>query len=136
RAEFKSRAKRINDYAREFGARGFRSGQLYREPEWYEDLDFAYDMSIPNAAHLEIQRGGCCTVMPYLIGDIVELPLTTTQDYSLFHILKDFSNELWGDQIEALSESHGLISFIAHPDYLGERRAQRAYGALLTRLSM
>src|SRR4029079_8465478 len=79
--------------------------------------------------------GGCCTVMPYFIGDIVELPLTTTQDYSLFQILKDFSNEIWDDQIEAITASHGLISFITHPDYLGERSAQRAYGALLDRLS-
>jgi hypothetical protein len=134
-AEFISRAKRINDYASEFGARGFRSGQLYRRPDWYDAFTFAYDMSIPNAAHLEIQRGGCCTVMPYFIGDVVELPLTTTQDYSLFHILKDFSSEIWDQQIESISDSHGLISFIAHPDYLHERSAQQAYAALLTHLS-
>jgi len=135
RAEFQRRAKRINQYAREFDARGFRSGQLYRDPDWYEALDIAYDMSIPNTAHLEVQRGGCCTVMPYFIGDIVELPLTTTQDYSMFHILKDFSNDVWKTQIESIVGGHGLASFIAHPDYLGDDDARQAYGALLDRLS-
>jgi hypothetical protein len=135
RAEFERRARRINEHARRFGARGFRSGQLYRQPDWYEALEVAYDMSFPSAAHLEVQRGGCCTVMPYFIGDLVELPLTTTQDYSLFHILGDFSNEVWKTQIEAIVAGHGLMSFIAHPDYLGEETALRAYRALLERLA-
>src|SRR5262249_7242387 len=84
RDEFGRRARRINAYARAFGARGFRSGVLYRRPEWYDALEVDYDMSVPNAGHLEVQRGGCCTVMPYFVGRIVELPLTTAQDYSLF----------------------------------------------------
>ena len=62
---------------------------MYREQQWFDAFEFSYDMSVPNVAHLEPQRGGCCTVMPYFVGDILELPLTTTQDYSLFHILGD-----------------------------------------------
>ena len=85
------RARRINQYLRAFGAQGFRSGALYRNLNWYGALDISYDMSVPNVAHLEPQRGGCCTVMPYFIGDIVELPLTMTQDYSLFHIMEKYS---------------------------------------------
>jgi hypothetical protein len=135
RDEFLRRAKRINEYSREFGARGFRSGALYRQADWYDGLEFAYDMSIPNAGHLEIQRGGCCTVMPYFVGHMVELPLTTTQDYSLFHVLRDFSHDVWKNQIEAVMSRHGLMSFIAHPDYLGSPVAQRAYRALLDHLA-
>jgi hypothetical protein len=135
REEFQRRAEQINQYAREFGARGFRSGALYRQPEWFEALEFAYDMSIPNAGHLEIQRGGCCTVMPYFIGDIVELPLTTTQDYSLFHILQDFSNDVWKNQMESIMARHGLVSFIAHPDYLDVDRARQVYRMLLDHLA-
>ena len=67
---------------------------MYREQEWFDAFEFSYDMSVPNAAHLEPQRGGCCTVMPYFVGDLLELPLTTTQDYSLFHILGDYSISL------------------------------------------
>jgi len=135
RDDFRRRAQRINEHARQLGARGFRSGQLYRQPSWYDALQVSYDMSIPNAAHLEVQRGGCCTVMPYFIGDIVELPLTTTQDYSLFHVLRDFSDELWADQIAQLRARNGLMTFIAHPDYLEGNRAVETYRALLTRLA-
>ncbi len=87
REEFLRRAARINEYVVKFGAEGFRSGILYRNADWYDAFKFSYDMSIPNVGHLDPQRGGCCTIMPYFIGDIVELPLTCTQDYTLFQIL-------------------------------------------------
>src|ERR1700737_5443576 len=75
--------------------------------------------------------GGCCTVMPYFVGKIVELPLTTAQDYSLFHILNDYSMNLWKKQLVLLRQRHGLMSFIAHPDYLMERPARTVYESLL-----
>ncbi len=130
-AEFLRRAKRINNYAREFGAQGFRSGILYRNADWFDAFEFSYDMSIPNVAHLDPQRGGCCTVMPYFIGNIVELPVTCTQDYTLFHILGDYSMELWKKQLALVGDNNGLINFIVHPDYVMEQRAQDSYKALL-----
>ncbi|MGH9397462.1 MAG: hypothetical protein ACRD18_11510 [Terriglobia bacterium] len=135
RAEFLRRAKRINDYAREYGAQGFRSGILYRNADWYDAFEFSYDMSLPNVAHLDPQRGGCCTVMPYFIGKLVELPLTCTQDYTLFHILGDYSIDLWKKQIDLIRENFGLISLIVHPDYVVAERALDSYRALLSYLS-
>ena len=134
-AEFLRRAKRINNYARQYGAEGFRSGILYRNADWYDAFEFSYDMSIPNVAHLDPQRGGSCTVMPYFIGKIVELPVTCTQDYTLFQILDDYSIDLWKEQIALVREHHGLISFIVHPDYIIDQRAQDAYKALLGHLA-
>jgi len=131
RAEFLRRAKRINQHAREFGAEGFRSGVLYRNADWYDAFEFSYDMSIPNVGHLDPQGGGCCTVMPYFIGKIVELPVTCTQDYTLFHILRDYSIDLWIRQIATVREEHGLVSFIIHPDYVIEPRARETYKTLL-----
>jgi hypothetical protein len=131
---FERRARQINRYAKELGCHGFRSGAMYREQDWYSAFEFSYDMSVPNVAHLEPQRGGCCTVMPYFIGDVLELPLTTTQDYSLFHILGDYSMSLWETQIETIRSRNGLISFITHPDYLIEPRARGVYIKLLARL--
>ena len=131
---FLRHARRINDYTREFGCDGFRSGAMYREQGWFDAFEFSYDMSVPNAAHLEPQRGGCCTVMPYFIGNILELPLTTIQDYSLFHILDDYSTTLWKEQIRVISEHHGLISVITHPDYLTGRREREVYVELLRHL--
>jgi hypothetical protein len=135
RKEFLRRVEAINRYGREFGARGFRSAVLYRNLEWFGELDFSYDMSVPCVGHLEAQSGGCCTVFPYFIGDILELPVTTTQDYSLFHILRDYTIELWKTQVVGVMEKHGLLHFIIHPDYLLDERAQATYRSLLTFLN-
>lgn len=134
-AKFKQRVVEINRHGREFEALGFRSAVLYRKQEWYELLEFEYDMSVPNVAHLDPQRGGCCTVMPYFVGNILELPVTMTQDYSLFHILNDFSLSLWKQQIDLILHKHGLISVIVHPDYLDEERAKATYSQLLNFLA-
>ena len=131
REQFLERAAKINAYGREYGAGGFRAGVLYRKQVWYDALDFAFDMSIPNAAHLDPQRGGCCTVMPYFIGNILELPVTTTQDYTLFNILGEYSTDLWKRQIELIMEKHGLMSFIVHPDYISRTRERGIYEELL-----
>ena len=131
RREFKIRVARINEYRKRYSARGFRSAGLYREQEWYNLLEFEYDMSVPNVAHLDPQRGGCCTVMPYFIGKLVELPVTTTQDYSLFHILQDYSVELWRQQVALILEKNGLIHFIVHPDYIDGPKERNVYRDLL-----
>jgi len=129
--EFLRRIKTINHYGRQYGAKGFRAAILYRKPEWYEAFEFAFDMSIPNVAHLDPQRGGCCTVMPYFIGNILELPVTTVQDYTLFHLLDEHSIDLWKSQVELILEKHGLASFIVHPDYIFEPDTSLVYKGLL-----
>jgi hypothetical protein len=135
RREFVRRASLINKYANEYGAKGFRSAVLYRRPEWYAVLNFSYDTSIPNAAHMDPQRGGCCTVMPYFIGNMVELPVTMTQDYTLFHLLGERSIGLWKTQIALILEKYGLINFIVHPDYVTHEGVKGLYLELLKYLS-
>lgn len=132
---FLQRAQRINQYGKKFRAVGFRSGALYRNADWYGALDFSYDLSVPNVGHLEAQQGGCCTVMPFFVGNVLQLPLTTTQDYSLFYILSSYTIELWKKQIDLIAEKHGLISFIVHPDYIIETRARNTYRTLLEYLA-
>jgi len=135
RDTFLRRVRRINQYGKDFRALGFRSGALYRNLDWYDSLDFLYDLSVPNVGHLEAQQGGCCTVMPFFVGKILQLPLTTTQDYSLFKILRTFSIDLWKKQIDLILEKHGLISFIVHPDYIMEKKSLDTYKSLLAYLA-
>lgn len=129
--EFLRRVELIHGYAAEYGAKGFRAAVLYRKPEWYEAIKLSFDMSIPNVAHLDPQRGGCCTVMPYFIGDLVELPVTTVQDYTLFHVLNERSIDLWKKQVGLILEKYGLASFIIHPDYVNGDDTRPVYEALL-----
>ena len=134
REYFTERVAKINSYGRKWRAEGFRGAVLYRRQEWFGDLEFSYDMSVPNVAHLDPQRGGCCTVMPYFIGDLLELPVTATQDYTLFHILQAYNTDLWKTQIELILEKHGLLSFIVHPDYATTGPERKVYEALLSHL--
>lgn len=134
RTQFLERASRINAYGRDFKARGFRAGVLYRKQLWYDALEFEYDMSVPNVAHLDPQRGGCCTVMPYFIGNLVELPVTAAQDYTLFNILNEYSTNLWEQQIQLIMEKHGLMSFVVHPDYVIGARERRVFEGVLNLL--
>lgn len=134
RQRFLERSEKINRYGREYRASGFRAAVLYRNQDWYDELDFEYDMSVPSVAHLDPQRGGCCTVMPYFVGNKVELPVTMTQDYSLFHILRDYSLDLWNRQMDLIMRQHGLINYIIHPDYVIDKRERDVFEALLARL--
>jgi hypothetical protein len=132
---FFERAEKINRYAEQWDAAGFRSPVLYRNLDWFHALKFSYDMSVPNVGHLDPQRGGCCTVMPYFIGDILELPVTTVQDYSLYNILQQRSLDLWQQQVAMILERHGLVSFIIHPDYTTAQWSKKLYQGLLEYLA-
>lgn len=134
-AEFIRRAQSINRHVRTYSAAGFRSAVMYRNIDWYEALEVDYDMSVPNVSHLDPQQGGCCTIMPFFIGNIVELPVTMTQDYSLFHVLGQYSTDLWVEQSSKILEKNGLLSVIAHPDYLDNPESRRVYHDLLVYLT-
>ena len=116
----------------------FRSPMLYRNSHWFQDMYFSYDMSVPNVAHLEAQRGGCCTIMPYSLPGspvgMTELPVTMTEDYTLFHVLKDYSTTLWERQMSIIQAGHGLMNFIVHPDYVSTDRAQETFRKLMEKI--
>jgi len=132
-AMLRTRARKIARYARQYGAVGFRSPVMYRNVDLFHYLSFfSYDMSVPNVAHLDPQPGGCCTVMPYFIGNILELPLTTTQDYPLHNVIREFSMDLWRIQLEKILRHHGLASFIIHPDYTIAPKAMKLFRELLS----
>jgi hypothetical protein len=135
RAQFLERVAKINEYGRKFQARGFRAGVLYRNQDWFDQFQFAYEESVPNVAHLDPQRGGCCTVFPYFIGDLLEIPVTDIQDYSLFNILSEYSTDIWKRQTALILARHGLMTFIVHPDYIIETRARQVFEALLDHLA-
>ncbi|HKT13016.1 MAG TPA: hypothetical protein VJW77_14440 [Terriglobia bacterium] len=133
--EFRRRAVEIEEYRKIFAARGFRAGVLYRNIDWFGLLHFEYDMSVPNVAHLDPQHGGCCTTFPYFIGDLLEIPVTMTQDYSLFNILRHYRLDLWEMQIDAIRSKHGVMNFIVHPDYIRHEPELKVYERLLAHLA-
>lgn len=128
-------ADAINDLASRWNAKGFRAGALYRNIDWLEKLEVEYDMSVPNSARLDPQSGGCCTIFPWFIGRLLEIPVTMVQDYTLFQLLDDYSLEIWKRQLETILEGSGMASFIVHPDYIQDQRSRAIYCELLHLLS-
>ncbi|MGA9672767.1 MAG: hypothetical protein WBQ94_26355, partial [Terracidiphilus sp.] len=56
-------------------------------------------------------------------------------DYSLFHVLDEYSIDLWRTQFETILAKNGLASFIVHPDYIIEPETHAVYKDLLAMLS-
>ena len=134
---FKNRIKDINRIANEWDASGFRSCSTYRNPDWYEFMEFDYDCSFFDTDPFEPQHGGCLSLFPYFIGNIVEIPTTMPQDYALFVLLKQKGIKIWQEKIKKIRDNNGLICLIAHPDegYIGDKDKEIHYIEFLTSLN-
>src|SRR5438874_9683475 len=64
---FKRSAAKINSYAREWGASGFRSGFMLRNLDWLHDLDVQYDASTFDTDPFEPQPDGGHTIFPFWV---------------------------------------------------------------------
>jgi peptidoglycan/xylan/chitin deacetylase (PgdA/CDA1 family) len=137
RAAFDTQRPELAKLAARLGAEGFRSPATHRVFDWIGELPISYDGSIPHSDPFEPQPGGCCSVWPFFIGDVVELPYTLPQDYTLFTLLGHRSPALWLEQADRIVDEHGLIHSLSHPDggYLGDSEKRDRYGEFLVALS-
>jgi peptidoglycan/xylan/chitin deacetylase (PgdA/CDA1 family) len=129
RTAFESQLPIVRQMAARIGAAGFRSPATHRVFEWLADLPLDYDCSVPHSDPFEPVPGGCCSLWPFFIGEIVELPYTLPQDHTLFSLLSHRSISLWQDQLERIQSLHGLVELLTHPDpgYLGDRAKRDLY---------
>jgi hypothetical protein len=128
---FSSRLAKVEGYARAWGAVGFRSPSTLRNARWMEAMRFEYDSSFPDTDPYEPQPGGCCSVWPYFLGRMVELPLTMPQDHTLFEILGHGDLGLWKTKVDWLADAGGLILINVHPDYMMSEVRMREYERFL-----
>lgn len=133
REEFERQLPRLGAAARRLGAEGFRSPSTHRVVDWLHRLPVAYDCSVPHSDPYEPRPGGCCTLWPYMLGDVVELPYTLPQDHTLFTLLRHRSAEPWLAQLAAIERRAGLIQCVSHPDpgYLADLDKRALYVELL-----
>ena len=54
----------------------------------------------------------------------------------MFHVLREYSTDLWRTQLFLILEKNGFASFVTHPDYLRSEPAREIYKQLLTMLSL
>ena len=135
RRTFETELVKIHRYLREWEAAGFRSPGTRRNAEWMPELGCLYDSSFPDTDPFEPQPGGCCSIYPYFLGDLVELPITLLQDHTLWEILRARSIDVWQEKTDWLISQHGLVNVIIHPDYVSSPERVELYGQLLAYLS-
>ena len=132
---FMKRALKINDYAKQWGAVGFRSESTLRNIEWMPALNMEYDSSFPDTDPYEPQPGGCCSIWPYFIQQLIELPLTLPQDHTLFEILNQTDISLWEQKVNWIEEHGGLALINVHPDYMNTPERLKLYESFLVFMS-
>jgi len=135
RARFEAELPAIHRYLGEWGAVGFRSPATHRNPGWMPELGALYDTSFPDTDPFEPQPGGCCSILPFFLGETVELPITLVQDHTLWEILRQDSIDRWTTKCDWIIANGGLINPIVHPDYLDTPARLRMYEEFLEYLA-
>jgi peptidoglycan/xylan/chitin deacetylase (PgdA/CDA1 family) len=137
RKSFEEQQERLGKLIARFEARGFRSPATHRVVRWLGELPVDYDCSVPHSDPFEPQPGGCCSLWPFFIGRVVELPYTLPQDHSLFTLLGHRTPQLWIEQAHRIEAEYGLIQCVTHPDpgYLGDPRNRTSYTEFLRAIS-
>ena len=135
RANFDAGLPAIHRYLAEWDAVGFRSPATHRNPKWMPELGALYDSSFPDTDPFEPQAGGCCSILPFFLDDLVELPITLVQDHTLWEILQEDTIDLWTSKSDWIIANGGLINLITHPDYLDTPARLRMYEEFLEYLA-
>lgn len=137
RRRFEDRIAKVNEVARQWQSRGFRSPSTYRNPDWFHLLQFDYDSSFFDTDPYEPQPGGSLSLFPYFIGDLVELPLTMPQDHTLFNVLRQKDADVWREKAELIRSRNGMVLINTHPDagYAGDADKIRYYAETLLSFS-
>jgi glycosyltransferase involved in cell wall biosynthesis len=126
------RRPQMRRYAQRWNAVGFRSPATQRAWALMPQLGFEYDSSYTDTDPYEPQPGGCCTYLPYLNEDMVELPITMPQDHTMFVILQHADGDVWLRKARHIRERQGMVLVLTHPDYAHEdQRIAGGYRALL-----
>jgi len=135
RSQFEAALPKIARYARDWDVAGFRSPATHRNADWMAELPVRYDSSFPDTDPFEPMAGGCCSILPFFFGDVVELPITLVQDHTLFEILREPGIERWTEKSDWIMRHHGLVNIIVHPDYVVSAQRLGRYEAFLEYLA-
>jgi glycosyltransferase involved in cell wall biosynthesis len=132
REDFASKASRINQHLKAWGAAGFRSGFMLHNLEWLQDLDIQYDASTFDTDPFEPQPDGAGTIFPFWKQGVngrgfVELPYTLPQDSTLFLLLDETTPEIWQRKLDWIARHGGMALLDAHPDYMNFNGSGRRF---------
>ena len=135
--EFEEHRASINEYLRLWNARGFSSGAMHHNLQWISHLNIDYSISTYDADPFEPQSCGSGRIFPYWVQSpngegpgFVEMPYTLPQDFTLFVLLGEQSNDIWCRKLDWIAAKGGMALIKTHPDYMifpGERKRIDGY---------
>ncbi len=123
KAAFASKAARIREYLRDWGAAGFRSPLMQHRLGWLHELGAEYDASTFDTDPFEPEPHGVGTIFPFWVSGpsgsgYVELPYTLVQDFTLFVVLGERNIDIWKQKLDWVAERGGMALLNTHPDYM------------------
>ena len=135
RANFRKLAPVLARLASLHELKGFRAPSTLRRIEWISQLPFDFDCSFADSDPYEPQSGGTCSLFPFFLGEMVELPYTLPQDHTLIHLLRRKPLPVWEAKAQWIESLGGMILTLIHPDYCGSGRNLDDYEGLLKQLN-
>jgi peptidoglycan/xylan/chitin deacetylase (PgdA/CDA1 family) len=133
--DFLTLAPHLDRLSREHGLIGFRSPGTLRQAEWIQTMPIDFDESFCDTEPWEPQAGGTCSIFPFFLGPLVELPYTLPQDHTFINVLKRDPIPVWNQKVDWLARQGGMILTLTHPDYIGMRQHIGKYEELLKHLN-
>jgi hypothetical protein len=120
---FDERAPRINAYLKKWGTRGFTTPSMIRNHDWMHALDIDHCVSTFDTDPFEPEPEGVATIYPFWVKNeslgkrFLELPYTLVQDFTLFVILGEKTNDIWKQKLDWVACNKGMALLNSHPDY-------------------
>ena len=122
---FEERRGPVNEVLERWKTRGFASAATLHNLAWIGELDIDYDTSTFDVDPFEPQSCGVGRIFPFWVqppnGDgrgFVELPYTLPQDFTLFILMRELSNDIWRTKLDWIAEKGGMALIKTHPDYM------------------
>jgi len=118
-AERSRRLDAARSFAGRYAAIGYRAPSLLRTRPLLRDLStrYRYDSSIPTAGGLfPTPNNGCATARPFLVENIVELPVSLPRDGMLrfFGHRPDEIVRMWIECADLVARARGVVVLLTH----------------------
>jgi len=124
REVFSARAKKINEYLKQWNSVGFRAPAMHHNLEWQHELNIKYDLSTFDTDPFEPQADGVETIFPFFVkrnsltGGYWEFPYTLVQDFTLLVLMKEETINIWKKKLDWIVDKGGMALLNVHPDYV------------------
>ena len=121
--EIECRIAEASKIIKDFEIKGFRSPSFLRNKKFLDILSkhFCYDSSTCDTDLYSpvAMRSGTCTVFPFFINSMVEIPTTLPSDWRMIRLLGKSKNQMfniWKEKIDFIEKAGGCAVMLTHPD--------------------